>query len=177
MATVCDRNPCMRAIVLRGGAFRQDRITIGAVRIAVVVLIVASSVFAGTKRLADVGRLARELVRQDLETRRATLFGPWYVAVQQLRRDTPADATIDFVMLRPEARDIAVLGAAELQPRDVRLFDGWDAWKQRRRAELLHDARAANAVAAAPPPSPARFVVVVDPTAQPPLHLLQEAPR
>ena len=140
-------------------------------RVALLILLVASSVFAGSKRLLDVARLTRDLARLDgVETRRATLFGPWYVAVQQLRREIPENATIDFVMLRPDARDIAILGAAELQPRDVRLFDGWDAWKHRTRAELLHDARAANAVVG-PPPARASFIVIVDPGAEPPLRL------
>lgn len=138
-------------------------------RIAILGLLLASSVFAGAKRLADTARLARDLrAHADVEARRAVLFGPWYVAVQQLRRDIPPHASVDFVMVRPDARDIAVLGAAELQPRDVRLFDGWDAWKTRTRAELLRDARAANAVPG-PPPPPAQFVIVVDPAATPPL--------
>ena len=139
-------------------------------RVAVLILLVASTVFAGGTRLGDTARLAYHLrALPDLEARRAVLFGPWYAAVQQVRHDTPANATIDFVMVRPEARDIAVLAAAELQPRDVRLFDGWDAWKARRRAELLHDARAANAVPGAPP-APAQFVFMVDPAAASPLH-------
>ena len=142
-----------------------------AMRAAVLILFVASTAFAGAKRLLDTGRLARDLARLDnVETRRATLFGPWYIAVQQLRRQLPPDATVDFILLRPEARDIAVLGAAELQPRDVRLFDGWDAWRARTRAELLHDARAANAVPGLATP-PAQFVVIVDPGANPPLRL------
>lgn len=140
-------------------------------RAAVLFLLVASTILAGGKRLVDTGRLAFELARlDDLEARRATMFGPWYVAVQHLRSEIPPDATVDFVMLRPDARDIAVLGAAELQPRDVRLFDGWEAWRHRTRAELLHDARAANA-APGPPPAVAQFVVVVDPGAYPPLRL------
>lgn len=133
-------------------------------RLALIVLIVASSVVSGARRLYDVAHLAVQLARQpDLDTRRRVLFGPWFEGVQRLARETPPSATIDFVMLRPEARDIAVLGAAELQPRDVRLFDGWEAWKQRKRAELLHDTRAANA-APGPPPSRARLVVTVDPS-------------
>ena len=137
-------------------------------RIALLVLIVATTVVAGAKRLYDTAHLAARLAREpDLETRRRVLFGEWYGGVQRLRRDTPPSATIDFVMLRPEARDIAVLGAAELQPRDVRLFDGWEAWRARKRADLLHDARAANA-APGPPPSRAQYVVVVDPSAEEP---------
>jgi len=139
-------------------------------RIAVVVLVVATSVIAGARRLYDSAHLAAQLARTpDLETSRRLLFGHWYEGLQQLRRETPPDATIDFVMLRPEARDIAVLGAAELQPRDVRLFDGWNAWKRRKRAELLHDARAANA-APGPPPSRAQLVVIVDPQATEPFR-------
>ena len=139
-------------------------------RIALLVLIVASSVVAGARRFHETAHLAVQLARSpDLESRRRVLFGSWYEGVQRLKRETPPSATIDFVMLRPEARDIAVLGAAELQPRDVRLFDGWEAWRQRRRAELLHDARAANA-APGPPPSPAQFVVVVDPAAPEPFR-------
>lgn len=131
-------------------------------RNAILVFIVATTILSGAKRLYETADLAWHLGQiRDLEARKLTLFGPWYAGVQRLRRETPPDATIDFVMLRPEARDIAVLGAAELQPRDVRLFDGWEHWKARRRAELLHDARAANA-APGPPPSAARFVVAVD---------------
>lgn len=142
-------------------------------RLALLVLLAAGTVAAGARRIGDTARLARELARlPDLEARRTQLFGPWYAAVADLRRAIPADAAIDFVMLRPEARDIAVLGAAELQPRDVRLFDGWEAWRARRRATLLHDARAANAVPG-PPPAPAQFVVAVDPAATPPLRIVR----
>jgi hypothetical protein len=156
-----------------GGGSRAN--TIDGVRRILLILLVATSLLAGAKRLGDTARLARELGKLDtLEERRARLFGNWYVAMQQLRHATPNDATIDFVMLHAEGRDIAVLAAAELQPRDVRLFDGWDAWKRRSRAELLHDARAANA-APGPLPGPAQFVVAVDPTHEPPLRLLTNA--
>jgi hypothetical protein len=140
------------------------------VRVAILALLMASMIYAGGQRLSGTARLAYDL-RQlpDLEARRVRCFGNWYVAAAHLRDHTPVNATIDFVMVRPEARDIAVLAAAELQPRDVRLFDGWDAWKQRRRAILLHDARAANAVPG-PPPAPAQFVVAVDPAVEPPLR-------
>ena len=139
-------------------------------RVALLVLIVAATVAAGARRLYDTAALATQMARlPDLEARRAQLFGAWYGGVQRLRDATPPDAAIDFVMIRPEARDIAVLAAAELQPRDVRLFDGWDAWKQRKRAVLLHDARAANA-APGPPPSRAQLVVIVDPQAPEPFR-------
>ena len=140
------------------------------VRVAILALLLAGTMVAGAKRLGDTARLAYNLrALPDLEARRTQLFGPWYAAVQQLRRGIPANASVDFVMVRPEARDIAVLAAAELQPRDVRLFDSWNAWIERRRAVLLHDARAANAVPG-PLPRPAQFVVVVDPAADPPLR-------
>jgi hypothetical protein len=142
-------------------------------RIAVIVVLVASTVFAGARRLAETARLAVSLTRVDgVEARRGLLFGPWYPAVEQMRRAVPATAAIDFVMVRPEARDVAVLATAELQPRDVRLFDGWAAWRQRTRAILIHDARAANA-APGPPPPPAAFVVAVDPAAAPPLRIVR----
>ena len=142
-------------------------------RVAVLVLLVASTMFAGAKRLGDTARLARDLSSlPDLETRRARYFGKWYVAIEQVKKATPPNATIDFVMARPEARDIAVLGAAELQPRDVRLFDGMDAWKSRTRAVLLHDDRAANAVPG-PPPSAAQYVFIVDPRVEPAVRELR----
>jgi hypothetical protein len=135
-----------------------------------------ASVVAGASRLLGVTRLALDMARRPtLAERRLALFGPWYGGVQQLAAATPRDATIDFVMIVPEARDIAVLGGADLQPRDVRFFDGWDAWKQRKRAEFLHDAHAANAATGAPP-SPARFVVTVDPRSDPPCRLVHPVP-
>jgi hypothetical protein len=140
------------------------------VRVAILVLLVLSIVVGGGKRLYETGRFAFQIAHEaDLEKRRRIVFGGWYEGVQRLRRDTPPDASIDFVMLRPDARDLAVLAAAELQPRDVRLFDGWTAWKQRRRAALLHDRKAANA-ASASPPSPAQIVVVIDPAAEEPFR-------
>lgn len=144
-------------------------------RTAVIALFVATMIVAGAPRLRETFRTARDLAPLTMESRCARLFGAWYPAISELKRDTPSNATIDFVLIRPEARDIAVLGAAELQPRDVRLFDGWDAWRARRRAILLHDDRAANAVPG-PPPGVAQFVVIVDPAAEPPLRK-SEPPR
>jgi hypothetical protein len=151
-------------------------VTIARVRIAFIAVLVASAILAGARRLGETLRTARDVAKiETIEGRRAMLFGAWYRAIEQLKRETPPNATIDFVMMRPEARDIAVLGAAELQPRDVRLFDGWDAWRARRRAILLHDDRAANAVPG-PATAIAQFVVVVDPTVDPPLRR-SEPPR
>ncbi|HET8797011.1 MAG TPA: hypothetical protein VFO89_04955, partial [Thermoanaerobaculia bacterium] len=132
-------------------------------RKALLALFVVATIVAGAPRLFETLRTAREMARlETIEQRRTLLFGSWYAAVEALKRSTPESASIDFVMLRPEGRDVAVLGAAELQPRDVRLFDGWDAWRRRERAILLHDDRAANAVPGPPPPV-APIVVLVDP--------------
>jgi hypothetical protein len=139
-------------------------------------LLILTSVVAGASRLLGVARLGGDMARlPTFEQRRLTLFGPPYAGVRQLRAAMPANATIDFVMLVPEARDIAVLGGADLQPRDVRFFDGWDAWKLRKRAEFLHDARAANAPPG-PPPPPAQFVVAVDPRKKLPFRIVNPAP-
>lgn len=111
-------------------------------------------------------RQAAELRPQPMEERKAMLFAPWYAEAVELGRRVPRHGSIDFVMVTPNARDIAVLAGAVLQPRDVRFFDGWDAWRTRTRARFLHDERAANA-AAGPPPAPSDVVVAVDPAATP----------
>ncbi|HEV2721561.1 MAG TPA: hypothetical protein VG323_16180 [Thermoanaerobaculia bacterium] len=130
---------------------------------------VATIVPYGAPRYAATLRLARDLARLPMEQRRAELFGGWYADAMTLRRETPPTASIDFVMLTPAARDAAILAGAALQPRDCRYFDGWEAWRVRRRAEFVHDARAVNA-APGPPPGPADVVVAVDAAAE---HLLQ----
>ncbi len=135
-------------------------------------LLVLSSVAAGAGRLRSIALLTRDMARlRSTEERRLVLFGPWYASVQHLRTAIPAKATVDFVMLTPDARDLAVLGGAELQPRDVRFFDGWEAWKLRKRAEFLHDARAANAAPGLALTS-AQFVVTVDPKSDPPFRIV-----
>jgi hypothetical protein len=72
----------------------------------------------------------------------------------------PPAATVDIVMLGPGARESAVFLGAELAPRDVRFFDGWEAWRARRRAVFMNDPRAANA-APGPPPGPATVVLEI----------------
>jgi hypothetical protein len=120
-----------------------------------------------------MARMTREMAQlRTIEERRLKQYGSWYASAQQLRGTTPADATIDFVMVTPAARDIAVLAGSELQPRDVRFFEGWDAWKRRKRADFLLDERAANA-APGPLPGPARFIVAVDPSSDPPLRIVR----
>lgn len=86
-------------------------------RVAVLFLPVASTIFAGAKRLVETGRLAFELARvDDLEARRATLFGPWYVAVQQLRREIPGDATVEFERTRSPRSEGDVSLSADCLP-------------------------------------------------------------
>ena len=122
----------------------------------------------GAPRYLAVLREARGLAKLPMKQRRVELFGNWYADAVRLQREVSPTKSIDFVMLTPAACDVAVLAGAVLQPRDCRYFDGWDAWRARRRAEFLHDARAANAVPG-PPPGPAAVVVVVDAAAEHPL--------
>ena len=120
----------------------------------------------------DLVRLAMQLAPLPMEERERALFGPWYAQAEEIRASVPQHASIDFVLLRPEARDLAVLAGALMYPRDARYFDGWDAWRARRRAEFMNDSRAVNA-APGPPPPPAPFVVVADPAATPQLRLVE----
>lgn len=133
-----------------------------------IALFLATIVPYGAPRYAATLRLARDLAKRPMEERRAELFGGWYADAMRLRAETPPNASIDFVMLTPAARDAAILAGAALQPRDCRYFDGWEAWRARRRAEFVHDARAVNAPPG-PPPGPADVVVAVDAAAEHPL--------
>jgi hypothetical protein len=76
-----------------------------------------------------------------------------------LAQRIPRTATVDIVMLSPRARESAVFLGAELAPRDVRFFDGWEAWRARRRAAFMNDPRAVNA---APGPPPGRPALVIE---------------
>lgn len=104
------------------------------------------------------------------EARRRIAFGPWHGVVEEVRRRVAESGSVDFVLLTPEGRDVAVFAGAALAPRDCRYFDGWDDWRARRRAIFFHDARAANAPAG-PPPGAASLVVVVDGRLDPPLRI------
>lgn len=95
--------------------------------------------------------------------RKRIVYGDWIGVVEQIRARVPPGGSVDVVMLTPRAREIAVFAGAELRQRDVRFFDGWEAWRARRRAAFFHDHRAANAPPA-PPPGPASVVVTVDDT-------------
>jgi len=133
-----------------------------------IALFLATIVPYGAPRYLGALREARGLAKLPMAQRRAELFGTWYADTLRLQAAVPRTASIDFVMLTPAARDVAVLAGATLQPRDCRFFDGWDAWRARRRFAFLQDARAANA-APGPPPGPADAVVVVDASAVHPL--------
>jgi hypothetical protein len=134
------------------------------VSIVAISLVAMSVIVYGAPRLAAVVRLALQFAPLTMEERRSTLFGPWYGNVQKLKQTIPPSAAVDFVMVRSEARDLAVLSGALLQPRDCRYFQGWDGWRRRQRVEFLLDARAANAPPG-PPPAAASFVILVDPAA------------
>jgi len=130
-------------------------------KITLIVACLAMSVPYGIPVYVDRLRLAWALRQLSMDERKVVLFAPWYQEAVALDHELPAGSTVDFVMAKPAARDIAVLGGAVLQPRDVRFFDGWEAWRLRRRAAFLRDDLAVNA-ASGPPPTPAATVVLVD---------------
>lgn len=131
------------------------------------VVFVVSTVGSGVRAYLALAQNAASLRHLSMEERRRTLFAPWYGEVVALRDAVPANASIDMVMIVPGARDVAVLAGPLLQPRDVRYFDGWTAWRHRTRARFLHDERAANAVSNRPLPGRAHMTVAVDPTTTP----------
>ncbi len=142
-------------------------------RAAIFTLILAAVVPFGVRAHFETLREALSMRSMSMEQRKATMFAPWYAEVTALDRAVPRDSAIDFVMLKPGARDIAVLAGAILQPRDVRFFDGWDAWRARRRAAFMHDAHAVNA-APGPPPAPAPVVIAVDAEAAPQFRVVAQ---
>jgi len=107
---------------------------------------------------------------ESAEARRRITLGSWYVTIAEVRHLVPASGSVDFVMLTPEGRDVAVFAGAALAPRDCRFFSGWEDWRARRRATFFHDERAANAPQG-PPPGAASCVVLVDGHLDPPLRI------
>ena len=93
-------------------------------------------------RQASAWRAPRDAVREAIEAR------------------APRGGAVDIVMLSAAARERAVFLGASLGARDVRFFDGWAAWRMRKRAIFMHDARAVNA-APGPPPGPPNVVVEI----------------
>jgi hypothetical protein len=106
-------------------------------------------------------REAAALREHSPQQRKHIVYGTWMAVVEEIRARVPAGGSVDVVMLTPQARETAVFAGAELPQRDVRFFDGWQAWRARERATFFHDDRAANAPAG-PPPRPASLVVTID---------------
>jgi hypothetical protein len=134
------------------------------------VLLQAGAIWYGTPPLLQLSRLARSLAPRSMAERRDELFGPWYVEAEQLRAAIPRGAVVDIVMTSPNARDIAVLAGAMLQPCTCQYFDGTRAWRQRQQAIFLHDARAANA-APGNLVRPGQFIIVANPDETPALRM------
>lgn len=135
-------------------------------RITFLAAVVLSSIGYGARDYYSLGRIARDLQPLTMEQRRTTLFAPWYAEVAAIRSGLPVASSIDFVMLTPQARDVAVLAGPLLQPRDVRYFDGWEAWRRRERARFFHDDKATNAIPG-PPPAAADVTLSIDPAGTP----------
>jgi hypothetical protein len=133
-----------------------------------------SVIIPGVLSHVDRLRLARSLRHMTMIERKTALLAPWYGQSLALRTAVPEEGAVDFVMARPAARDFAVLAGAVMHPRDVRFFDGWPAWRERRRADFVHDARAVNA-APGPAPGAAAVVVLIDPEATPQFRVITAA--
>jgi len=137
------------------------------------VLTIAASVVPAApytiQELASRARLATTLFPMSEADRRAAVLGwPERIATELKKLDS--GEPIDFVMLDPGARDLTVFTAALVAPRPCRLFEGRQAWQQRRPAILFRDDRAANAVPA-PPTMKARTIVVIDSRREPPMWI------
>lgn len=135
-------------------------------RLVFLAVVVISSIGYGARDYYALGRIARDLQPLTMEQRREALFAPWYAEVAAIRAELPVESSIDFVMLTPQARDVAVLAGPLLQPRDVRYFDGWEAWRKRERARFFHDDKATNAIAGSPPGA-ANVTFTIDPAGTP----------
>ena len=142
---------------------------------ALVILLAGSAIWYGAPWLFGVVRLARDLAPLSMNARREAIFGAWYGQATQIRASVPRGAVVDLVMVKPKARDLAVLAGAVLQPCVCQYFDGWTAWRARQRAAFIHDPRAANAPPSVPV-QPARIVIAVDPDGTPQLQRVREAP-
>lgn len=118
----------------------------------------------------DLLRLTKSLIHHTPEERRTILFDGWYEAALRIDAVLPERVAVDIILKTPAARDIAVLGSTLLQPRDCRIFDGFDAYARRQRAILIRDSRAVNAAPGASPQA-APYLVIADPAAEPPLRL------
>jgi hypothetical protein len=140
--------------------------------VGVFLLVVLAPAVPATIRAWTVqARAAHALRALPREQRMQVIFAWQYTIARELRSRTGPDDAIDIVMAVPEARDLAVFVAGFLAPRPIRIFQGLDDWKQRKRAIFFPDALAANA------PNPmlpgkAAVTVVLDPRNEPPYRIL-----
>lgn len=124
---------------------------------------------ATIRELAARARFATALLPASEAERRVMVLG-WPERIGSELQKLDSNEPVDFVMLDPDARDLAVFTAARIAPRPVRLFEGRAAWEQRTPALLFRDDRAANAVPA-PPTSKAATIVFIDSRRQPPMWI------
>lgn len=93
--------------------------------------------------------------------RRAALLGDWTRNAAAIAAGLSPQARVDLVFTDERGRELAPFIAAELYPRAVWCYDGWEAWRARTPAPFIRDARAVNASAA--PPAASDAVVEIDP--------------
>lgn len=129
-------------------------------RAALVLIFLLPGIATG-RELWSLLRDAAAIRRLPLDERRRAVYGDWTRVTDHIRATVPPAGAVDMVMLTPNARELAVFAGVELGLRDVRFFDGWDAWRSRDRARFMNDVRAVNAPPG-PPPDAARVVVTVD---------------
>lgn len=137
---------------------------------AILTVIFLPAAVTSSRQLVTRARFAASLAPLPKAERQRAVYGPAYGMAEEIRRRAGDSDAVDFVMLTPEARDLAVFTGALVAPRPVRFFLGEDAWRRRERATFFHDARAANAPPGAPP-GRAAVVVLVDPRATPPMRV------
>ena len=124
-------------------------------------VVVAVLLFPAVTTARGLWSAIRETVAlrdKPLSERKRIVYGDWFKVIEEVGRRIPKDAAVDVVMLTPRSREMAVFAGAELRGRDVRFFEGWEAWRGRQRAIFMRDPRAVNAPSAAPP-GPAAIVL------------------
>ena len=147
---------------------RLHRVT-GFLAVLTIAACVLPAAPATIRELTSRARLATTLLPMSEADRRVAVLGwPERIATQVRKLDSREP--IDFVMLDPGARDLTVFTAALVVPRPSRLFEGRQAFEQRKPAILFRDGRAANAVPG-PPSIRARTIVIVDSRREPPMWI------
>jgi len=140
--------------------------------VAILLVIVAAPAIPTTVRaLIHGARTAHELRSLPPDVRMRAIFGWQHTIAQDVAARVGPRDSVDIVMARPEARDLAVLSAPFLAPRPIRFFDGMEAWRRRERALFFRDDRAANAPNRSAP-APAAVTVVLDPRRDPPYFIV-----